>query len=182
MNDWIILWSNSIVVDVPQFLFESRVDVTSMPCGHTIHSSCLKEMQEHYQWVNLLMCVSFYRLLWSVSEMGTYVNPVGMLVRSAPNRSVICPKFGRNSTRRLLQHHFPNNSKTKRYLLHLHFVRVLFLCEQATYSISVLYYHRLGSSVTTVEELLKHSFMWLLGNAHIANPITLAKPVVNWRL
>ncbi|KAI8568877.1 hypothetical protein RHMOL_Rhmol02G0234600 [Rhododendron molle] len=32
-----------------QYLFESRYDVIVMPCGHTIHKSCLKEMQEHYQ-------------------------------------------------------------------------------------------------------------------------------------
>ncbi|KAG5562656.1 hypothetical protein RHGRI_005398 [Rhododendron griersonianum] len=33
-----------------QYLFESRNDVIVMPCGHTIHKSCLKEMQEHYQY------------------------------------------------------------------------------------------------------------------------------------
>ncbi|CAH2075740.1 unnamed protein product [Thlaspi arvense] len=33
-----------------EYLFESRNDVTVMPCGHTIHKSCLKEMQEHYQY------------------------------------------------------------------------------------------------------------------------------------
>ncbi|CAI0444616.1 unnamed protein product [Linum tenue] len=32
------------------YLFESRQDVTVLPCGHTIHQGCLKEMQEHYQF------------------------------------------------------------------------------------------------------------------------------------
>ncbi|KAI4380925.1 hypothetical protein MLD38_007058 [Melastoma candidum] len=33
-----------------EFLFESRNDVTVLPCGHTIHQSCLDEMREHYQY------------------------------------------------------------------------------------------------------------------------------------
>ncbi|KAM7459423.1 hypothetical protein LguiA_036417 [Lonicera macranthoides] len=33
-----------------EYLFESRNDVIAMPCGHTIHKNCLKEMQEHYQY------------------------------------------------------------------------------------------------------------------------------------
>lgn len=34
-----------------QFLFESRNDVTVLPCGHTIHTDCFKEMRDHFQWV-----------------------------------------------------------------------------------------------------------------------------------
>ncbi|KAK6129700.1 hypothetical protein DH2020_036566 [Rehmannia glutinosa] len=33
-----------------EYLFESRNDVIALPCGHTIHKACLKEMQEHYQY------------------------------------------------------------------------------------------------------------------------------------
>ncbi|XP_057720465.1 probable E3 ubiquitin-protein ligase RZFP34 isoform X1 [Arachis stenosperma] len=33
-----------------EYLFESRNDVTVMPCGHTIHKSCLKEMGEHHKY------------------------------------------------------------------------------------------------------------------------------------
>ncbi|XVE63581.1 hypothetical protein DITRI_Ditri07aG0031400 [Diplodiscus trichospermus] len=33
-----------------EFLFESRYDITVLPCGHTIHSECLKEMRDHYQY------------------------------------------------------------------------------------------------------------------------------------
>ncbi|XVE98500.1 hypothetical protein REPUB_Repub03eG0111900 [Reevesia pubescens] len=33
-----------------EFLFESRYDVTVLPCGHTIHTDCLKEMRDHLQY------------------------------------------------------------------------------------------------------------------------------------
>ncbi|CAJ1972148.1 unnamed protein product [Sphenostylis stenocarpa] len=33
-----------------EYLFESRNDITVMPCGHTIHKSCLNEMREHFQY------------------------------------------------------------------------------------------------------------------------------------
>jgi len=32
-----------------QYLFESTNDVSVLPCGHTIHVKCLKEMEEHCQ-------------------------------------------------------------------------------------------------------------------------------------
>ncbi|XP_022935787.1 probable E3 ubiquitin-protein ligase RZFP34 [Cucurbita moschata] len=33
-----------------EFLFDSTNDVTVMPCGHTIHHNCLKEMRDHFQF------------------------------------------------------------------------------------------------------------------------------------
>ncbi|MBA0844317.1 hypothetical protein Goarm_001420 [Gossypium armourianum] len=33
-----------------EFLFESRQNVTVLPCGHTIHTNCLKEMRDHFQY------------------------------------------------------------------------------------------------------------------------------------
>ncbi|TVU35296.1 hypothetical protein EJB05_17180 [Eragrostis curvula] len=33
-----------------EYLFESTNDVSVLPCGHTIHVKCLKEMKEHYQF------------------------------------------------------------------------------------------------------------------------------------
>ncbi|KAM3351350.1 hypothetical protein ACQJBY_023380 [Aegilops geniculata] len=33
-----------------EYLFESRNDVSVLPCGHTIHEKCLKEMKEHCQF------------------------------------------------------------------------------------------------------------------------------------
>ncbi|XP_042038723.1 uncharacterized protein LOC121784612 [Salvia splendens] len=32
------------------YLFESRNDVVSMPCGHTIHRTCLEQMQDYYRY------------------------------------------------------------------------------------------------------------------------------------
>lgn len=33
-----------------EYLFESTNDVSALPCGHTIHVHCLKEMQQHLQY------------------------------------------------------------------------------------------------------------------------------------
>jgi RING finger/CHY zinc finger protein 1 len=33
-----------------EYLFESTNDVSVLPCGHTIHVKCLKEMEEHCQF------------------------------------------------------------------------------------------------------------------------------------
>ncbi|KQK09499.1 hypothetical protein BRADI_2g48340v3 [Brachypodium distachyon] len=33
-----------------EYLFESTNDVSVLPCGHTIHENCLKEMEEHCQF------------------------------------------------------------------------------------------------------------------------------------
>lgn len=33
-----------------EFLFESTKDISVMPCGHTIHLDCLREMQLHFQF------------------------------------------------------------------------------------------------------------------------------------
>ncbi|KAL0394026.1 UNVERIFIED_CONTAM: E3 ubiquitin-protein ligase RZFP34 [Sesamum latifolium] len=35
---------------IEKYLFDSRNDVIAMPCGHTIHKTCLVEMQEHYKY------------------------------------------------------------------------------------------------------------------------------------
>ncbi|KAL5573769.1 hypothetical protein UlMin_023366 [Ulmus minor] len=48
-----------------QFLFESRNDVTIMPCGHTIHTNCLKEMREHYQYA----CPLCLKLVCNMSKV-----------------------------------------------------------------------------------------------------------------
>ncbi|MQK89905.1 hypothetical protein EI007_25750, partial [Escherichia coli] len=33
-----------------EYLFESTKGVIVMPCGHTIHKSCLEEMRDHLQY------------------------------------------------------------------------------------------------------------------------------------
>ncbi|XP_048494068.1 probable E3 ubiquitin-protein ligase RZFP34 isoform X2 [Beta vulgaris subsp. vulgaris] len=57
-----------------EYLFESRNDVTVLPCGHTIHKKCLDEMQEHCQcgrnltWKLLQhQCPNLTRIRWSLS-------------------------------------------------------------------------------------------------------------------
>ncbi|CAK7343224.1 unnamed protein product [Dovyalis caffra] len=32
------------------FLFETTKDITVLPCGHTIHLECVKEMEQHFQY------------------------------------------------------------------------------------------------------------------------------------
>lgn len=46
-----------------QFLFESTDDISVLPCGHTIHMNCLKEMQQHLQWVLYFFCFMVLILL-----------------------------------------------------------------------------------------------------------------------
>ncbi|KAF2304505.1 hypothetical protein GH714_032824 [Hevea brasiliensis] len=57
-----------------EFLFESRYDVTVLPCGHTIHKNCLKEMSEHHQ----------------IFTNDTLFTVTDMLVLSARSQFVIC--------------------------------------------------------------------------------------------
>ncbi|XP_040962549.1 E3 ubiquitin-protein ligase RZFP34 isoform X2 [Gossypium hirsutum] len=33
-----------------EFLFDTMKDVTVLPCGHTMHLGCLREMEEHYRY------------------------------------------------------------------------------------------------------------------------------------
>ncbi|KAL6145748.1 hypothetical protein ACLB2K_056433 [Fragaria x ananassa] len=33
-----------------EFLFDTMADITVLPCGHTIHLECLKEMERHFQY------------------------------------------------------------------------------------------------------------------------------------
>jgi hypothetical protein len=37
-----------------QYLFDSVKDITVLPCGHTMHLECLRDMHTHAQWVPLL--------------------------------------------------------------------------------------------------------------------------------
>lgn len=33
-----------------QFLFDTLKDLTILPCGHTMHMDCLKEMEQHHRY------------------------------------------------------------------------------------------------------------------------------------
>ena len=103
-----------------QYLFESVNDVTVLLCGHTIHKSCLKEMREHFQWVSRSSsCLLTCPFLSAQSPVAVNVvifvfdSASGMHALSAWSRFVICQRFGRNLTWRLLLHQCLNRIKTK---------------------------------------------------------------------
>ncbi|CAI0444518.1 unnamed protein product [Linum tenue] len=81
-----------------QYLFESRQDVTVLPCGHTIHQGCLKEMQEHYQYACPLCSKSVCDMskVWEKFDMEIAATPMpgpyqGKMVR------ILCNDCGRTS-------------------------------------------------------------------------------------
>lgn len=61
-----------------EFLFESRYDVTVLPCGHTIHESCLKEMRDHYQYACPLCSKSVCDMskVWEKFDMEIAATPM----------------------------------------------------------------------------------------------------------
>ncbi|EXB60470.1 RING finger and CHY zinc finger domain-containing protein 1 [Morus notabilis] len=61
-----------------EFLFESRSDITVMPCGHTIHTNCLKEMREHYQYACPLCAKSVCDMsrVWEKYDMEIAATPM----------------------------------------------------------------------------------------------------------
>lgn len=61
-----------------EFLFESRSDITVMPCGHTIHMNCLKEMREHYQYACPLCLKSVCDMskVWEKYDMEIAATPM----------------------------------------------------------------------------------------------------------
>lgn len=61
-----------------EYLFESINDVTVMPCGHTIHKNCLKEMQEHYQYACPLCSKSVCDMskVWEKFDMEIAATPM----------------------------------------------------------------------------------------------------------
>lgn len=50
-----------------EFLFETTKDITVLPCGHTIHLECVKEMQQHFQYA-CPVCSKSYRDMSRVWE------------------------------------------------------------------------------------------------------------------
>lgn len=97
-----------------QYLFESRNDVIVMPCGHTIHKSCLNEMREHFQWVLTELQVYFFlHLFLNIVFILVFDCVSGSHALSVQSRSVICQRFGRNWTWRLLLHQCLSHIKTK---------------------------------------------------------------------
>ncbi|XP_057524079.1 probable E3 ubiquitin-protein ligase RZFP34 isoform X2 [Amaranthus tricolor] len=71
-----------------EYLFESRNDVTVLPCGHTIHEKCLKEMQEHYQYACPLCSKSVCDMskVWEKFDMEIAATPM-----PEPYQNKMCP-------------------------------------------------------------------------------------------
>ncbi|KAK9052749.1 hypothetical protein SSX86_029379 [Deinandra increscens subsp. villosa] len=68
-----------------EYLFDSIDDVTVMPCGHTIHRKCLKEMQQHMQYA----CPLCFK---SVCDMSKVWEKLDMEIAATP-----MPEFYQNN-------------------------------------------------------------------------------------
>ncbi|XP_015874181.1 probable E3 ubiquitin-protein ligase RZFP34 isoform X1 [Ziziphus jujuba] len=85
-----------------EYLFESRNDVTVLPCGHTIHENCLKDMREHYQLCDRYACplcsksVCDMSKVWEKFDMEIAATPMPQLYQ---NKKVwiLCNDCGKTS-------------------------------------------------------------------------------------
>ncbi|KAK1265541.1 hypothetical protein QJS04_geneDACA021306 [Acorus gramineus] len=61
-----------------EYLFESTNDVSVLPCGHTIHVKCLKEMQQHLQYACPLCSKSVCDMskVWEMMDMEVAATPI----------------------------------------------------------------------------------------------------------
>ncbi|KAA0038782.1 E3 ubiquitin-protein ligase MIEL1 isoform X2 [Cucumis melo var. makuwa] len=61
-----------------EYLFDSTNDVTVMPCGHTIHQNCLKEMRDHFQYACPLCSKSVCDMskVWEKIDMEIAATPI----------------------------------------------------------------------------------------------------------
>ncbi|KAM7275259.1 hypothetical protein ACFE04_017125 [Oxalis oulophora] len=81
-----------------EYLFESRYDVTSMPCGHTIHTNCLKGMKEHYQYACPLCSKSVCDMsqVWEKVDMEIAATPMPEQYRNSMVW-ILCNDCGQSS-------------------------------------------------------------------------------------
>ncbi|XP_072966663.1 probable E3 ubiquitin-protein ligase RZFP34 [Typha angustifolia] len=81
-----------------EYLFDSRTDVSVLPCGHTIHVHCLKEMQKHLQYACPLCSKSVCDMskVWWKLDMEIAATP---MPASSQNKMVriLCNDCGANS-------------------------------------------------------------------------------------
>ncbi|TQD81325.1 hypothetical protein C1H46_033139 [Malus baccata] len=133
-----------------EFLFETRDDVTVMPCGHTIHKNCLNEMRDHYQYACPLCSKS-------VCDMSKVWEKYDMEIAATP---------------------MPEPYQNK-LVLSLSVSLVVFLvykyCADRIHCSSILF-DRFRSSATTAGKAHKCSTMLWPGNARTVNRTTLDKP------
>ncbi|XP_042496888.1 probable E3 ubiquitin-protein ligase RZFP34 isoform X2 [Macadamia integrifolia] len=61
-----------------EYLFDSRNDVIALPCGHTIHENCFKEMQQHLQYACPLCSKSVcdMSIVWEKLDMEIAATPM----------------------------------------------------------------------------------------------------------
>jgi hypothetical protein len=99
-----------------------------MPCGHTIHKSCLNEMREHYQWVLTQLLVSsllhIFLNIFLILVFDCISDTHALSVRS---QSVICQRFGRNWTWRLLLRRCLNHIKIKWSVLFFRYMIIIYI-------------------------------------------------------
>ncbi|GMP94745.1 hypothetical protein CsSME_00044077 [Camellia sinensis var. sinensis] len=60
-----------------EYLFESRLDIIILRCGHTIHKNCFEEMQEHLQYA----CPLCFK---SICDMSKVWERYGMEIAAIP--------------------------------------------------------------------------------------------------
>ncbi|KAI3992445.1 hypothetical protein MKX01_022536 [Papaver californicum] len=81
-----------------EFLFESTDDISVLPCGHTIHMNCLKEMQQHLQYACPLCSKSVCDMskVWEKLDVEIAATP---MPESCHNKMVwiLCNDCGANS-------------------------------------------------------------------------------------
>ncbi|KAI3855032.1 hypothetical protein MKX03_018426 [Papaver bracteatum] len=81
-----------------EFLFESTDDISVLPCGHTIHMNCLKEMQKHLQYACPLCSKSVCDMskVWEKLDVEIAATP---MPESYHNKMVwvLCNDCGANS-------------------------------------------------------------------------------------
>ncbi|KAK1312779.1 hypothetical protein QJS10_CPA07g00465 [Acorus calamus] len=82
-----------------EYLFESTNDVSVLPCGHTIHVKCLKEMQQHLQYACPLCSKSVCDMskVWEMMDVEVAATPIPEVYQ---NRmvSILCNDCGASST------------------------------------------------------------------------------------
>jgi hypothetical protein len=81
-------------MDFLQYLFDSVMDISVLPCGHTMHQICLEEMNLHSQYALNLN----HRMLITHVIFQLEVSVDGLLEGLSVSRFewVLCPAFSRS--------------------------------------------------------------------------------------
>ncbi|KAH8505713.1 hypothetical protein H0E87_012794 [Populus deltoides] len=65
-----------------EFLFETTKDIIVLPCGHTIHLECVKEMQQHFQYACPLCSKSYCDMsrVWKKLDQQVALTPMPQML------------------------------------------------------------------------------------------------------